>query len=118
MGTIHLTTKEFKERVHNYDESTSEFKYKGNMPAIVDFYATWCGPCKALAPVLEDLAEEYAGKIVIYKVDVDQEPELAQAFGIRSIPTLLYIPKTGKPTLSAGAPPKAQLREMIEKMIK
>ncbi len=118
MGTIHLTAKEFKERVHNYDESTTEFKYKGDKPAIVDFYATWCGPCKALSPVLENLAEEYDGKVYIYKVDVDKERELAQAFGIRSIPTLLYIPVTGKPTLVTGAPPKAQLKANIDNLLK
>ncbi len=118
MGTIHLTAKEFKERVHNYDESTSEFKFKGDKPAIVDFYATWCGPCKALAPVLEELAEEYADKIDIYKVDVDQEQELSQVFGIRSIPTLLYIPMQGKPTLTPGAPSKQYLRGRIEELIK
>ncbi len=117
MGTIQLTTQEFKKNVFNY-ETEKTFKYLGNKPAIVDFYATWCGPCKALSPVLEELAKEYDGKIVIYKVDVDKNQELAAAFGIRSIPTLLVIPMDGKPSMSAGAPSKAQLKSIIENMLK
>ncbi len=118
MATIHLTTQEFKEKVYNYDANPNSFKYEGNLPAIVDFYATWCGPCKALGPVIDDLAKEYEGKILIYKVDVDQNEELSRAFGIRSIPTLLFIPKDGEPSMSAGAPSKAQLKQIIEDMIK
>ena len=91
-----------------------EYKYEGDKPAIVDFYATWCGPCKALAPVLEELAKEYAGKVYIYKIDVDKEEELAGAFGIRSIPTLLWIPQSGKPTVTQGALPKPELKKMID----
>ncbi len=118
MATIHLTTQEFKEKVYNYDANPDTFKYEGSMPAIVDFFATWCGPCRALSPVLDELAKEYEGKILIYKVDVDKNEELSQVFGIRSIPTLLYIPKNGKPSIAPGAPSKAHLRQMIEDMIK
>ena len=99
-GTIHLTKAEFLQKVWK--------------PAIVDFFATWCGPCKALGPVLEELAQEYGDRIVIYKVDVDQERELAGAFGIRSVPTLLYIPADGEPSMSPGAPSKAQLKQIID----
>lgn len=118
ISPIHLTTREFKEKVYDYEANPDTFKYEGDIPAIVDFFATWCGPCKALSPVLDELAKEYEGKIVIYKVDVDKSQELARVFGIRSIPTLLFIPKEGKPTLSTGAPSKAQMKDVIEKMVK
>lgn len=118
MATIHLTTKEFKEKVYDYNKHPDEWKYEGDMPAIVDFYATWCGPCKALSPILEELAEEYEGKAYIYKVDVDKEPELARAFGIRSIPTLLFIPMGKEPSMASGAPSKAQLKEKLDGMLK
>ncbi len=117
MGTIQLTTQGFKENIFNYDTDKT-FKYRGSKPAIVDFYATWCGPCKALSPVLEELAKEYDGKVIIYKVDVDKNEELAAAFGIRSIPTLLFIPMDGKPSMSPGAPSRAQLKGIIENMLK
>ena len=111
---IHLTKAEFLEKVYNFEKNPDEWKYEGDKPAIVDFYATWCGPCKALAPVLEELAKEYAGKVYIYKIDVDKEEELAGAFGIRSIPTLLWIPQSGKPTVTQGALPKPELKKMID----
>lgn len=114
MEIVHLTKAEFLNKVYNYEANSDTWKYEGDKPCIVDFYATWCGPCKALAPVLEDLAKEYEGKIYIYKVDVDKESELAGAFGIQSIPTLLWIPKEGKPTVTQGALPKAELKKMIE----
>lgn len=114
MEIVHLTKAEFLNKVYNYEANPDAWKYEGDKPCIVDFYATWCGPCKALAPVLEDLAKEYEGKIYIYKVDVDKESELAGAFGVQSIPTLLWIPKEGKPTVTQGALPKAELKKMIE----
>ncbi len=94
-----------------------EWIYEGDKPAIVDFYATWCGPCKRVAPILEELAEEYDGKIVIYKVDTDREPELAKAFGITSIPTLLFIPKAGEPQATQGALPKEAFKKAIEEFL-
>ena len=95
-GTIHLTKAEFLQKVWNYEANSQAWKYEGSKPAIVDFFATWCGPCKALSPVLEELAKEYGDRLVIYKVDVDQERELAGAFGVRSVPTLLFIPADGE----------------------
>lgn len=118
MGTIHLTTQEFKDRVYDYEANPKSFNYRGSMPAIVDFFATWCGPCKALSPVLDELAKEYEGKILIYKVDVDQNRELSGVFGIRSVPTLLFISADGQPTMAPGAPSKAQLKNIIDKLIK
>ncbi|MDD4636351.1 MAG: thioredoxin, partial [Bacteroidales bacterium] len=94
-----------------------EWKYLGDKPAVIDFYATWCGPCKAVAPIMEELAAEYAGKVLIYKVDVDKEPALAAAFGIQSIPTILFVPVTGKPQMSKGAMPKSSLKQAIEDIL-
>jgi len=111
--TVHLTAKDFKEKVFNY-ETNKEWKYEGALPAIVDFYADWCQPCKMVAPVLEDLASEYAGKIMIYKVNTEEERELASVFGIQSIPTLIFIPKEGQPQAAMGALP----RQTFEKVIK
>ena len=118
MEIVHLTKTEFLNKVYNYEANPNDWKYEGDKPCIVDFYATWCGPCKALAPVLEELAKEYDGKIYIYKVDVDKEEELAATFGIRSIPTLLWIPKDGKPTVTQGAMPKTELKKMIDEVFK
>lgn len=115
-ATVRLTTDEFKAKVYDYTANPDEFKYSGTMPAIVDFYATWCRPCRMLAPTLDELAKEYAGKIIVYKVDVDECKDLAAAFGIRSIPTLLFIPMEGQPSMSAGAPSKENLKQIIEKM--
>lgn len=114
MEIVHLTKAEFLNKVYNYEANPNDWKYEGDKPCIVDFYATWCGPCKALAPVLEELAKEYDGKIYIYKIDVDKEKELAGAFGIQSIPTLLWVPRADKPTVTQGVMPKAELKKMIE----
>lgn len=117
METIQMTKTDFLAKVWNYEQNPNEWKYLGDKPAIIDFYATWCGPCKMVSPILEELAGEYAGKIVIYKVDTDQEQELASAFGIRSIPSILFIPIKGKPQMSAGAMPKESFKEAIEKLL-
>jgi thioredoxin len=111
--TVHLTAKDFKEKVFNY-ETNKEWKYEGALPAIVDFYSDWCQPCKMVATVLEELASEYAGKIMIYKVNTEEERELASVFGIQSIPTLIFIPKEGQPQAAMGALP----RQTFEKVIK
>jgi thioredoxin 1 len=97
-----LDKKAFIEKVFDY-ENEKEWKYRGALPAIIDFYADWCGPCKMVAPILEKLAAEYDGKLLIYKVDTDKEQELAGAFGIQSIPSLLFIPQKGEPQMSRGA---------------
>lgn len=113
----HLTKAEFLQKVYNYEKNPEIWKYEGDKPAIIDFYATWCGPCKMVAPILEELAKEYDGKIVIYKIDTDKEKELASAFGIRSIPTLLFIPKSGDPQVSQGAMPKEGLKKAIDEFL-
>ena len=104
-------------KVANLDSAISEWHYLGSRPAIVDFYATWCGPCRTLAPILEELSEEYAGEVDIYKVDIDCEQELAAAFGVRSVPTLLFIPARGMPQMATGALPKETLREAIGELL-
>lgn len=101
----HLTKETFIKKVFDY-ENSKEWKFTGELPCIIDFYADWCGPCKIVAPVLEDLAKEYAGKVDIYKVDTEVEQELASVFGIRSIPSILFCPKDGKPQMAMGAMPK------------
>jgi thioredoxin len=113
MATAKLTTAGFKEQVFNYEEGT-EWQYKGSLPAIIDFYADWCGPCRMVAPVLEELSEEYKDKIVIYKVDTETEEELSSVFRIQSIPSILFIPMEGTPMMQAGALPKHVLKEVIE----
>lgn len=117
MATIHLNKAEFAAKVADPTAYPAAWKFVGQRPAIVDFYASWCGPCRALSPVLEELSDEYAGKMDIYKVDVDENPELAAAFGIRSIPTLLFIPMTDKPRISVGGMSKAQLEDVIVKFL-
>ncbi len=117
MKPIHLTKEDFLTKVANYETNPSEWKYLGDKPAIIDFYADWCGPCKSIAPVLEELASEYNEKIYIYKVDTEAEQELAGAFGIRSIPSLLFVPMTGAPQMAQGAMPKSSFKEAIENVL-
>jgi thioredoxin len=114
--TVHLTATDFKEKVFNY-ETGKEWKYAGTLPAIIDFYADWCQPCKMVAPVLEELASEYAGQIMIYKVNTEEEQELASVFGIQSIPTLLFIPMEGKPQAAMGALPKQAFEKAIKDVL-
>lgn len=111
--TIKLTTEEFKQKVFDYTKS-QEWKYEGELPAIIDFYADWCGPCKMVSPVLEELAKEYDGKLLIYKVDTEKEAELSAVFGIRSIPTFLFIPAEGDPMIQPGAFPKSVFKQVID----
>lgn len=113
----HLNKAEFVQKVYNYEKNPDKWVYEGDKPAIVDFYATWCGPCKVVAPILEELANEYAGKIVIYKIDTDKERELSAAFGIQSIPTLLFIPMKGDPQVAQGALPKESLKRAIDEFL-
>jgi thioredoxin 1 len=113
---VHLTAQDFKEKVFNY-ETGKEWKYEGTLPAIVDFYADWCSPCKMVAPILEDLALEYSGKIMVYKVNTENEQELASVFGIQSIPTLLFIPKEGQPQAAMGALPRQTFEQVIKDVL-
>ena len=114
--TEHLTKQTFLEKVFDF-EKNKEWKYEGELPAVIDFYADWCGPCKMVAPVLEELSEEYAGKIHVYKIDTEAEQELAAAFGIRSIPSLLFIPKGEQPQMAQGALPKDALKDAINNVL-
>ncbi len=113
----HLTLETFKEKVFDF-EVNKEWQFKGEIPAIIDFYADWCGPCKQVAPIMEELAKEYDGKIKIYKIDTDKERQLAGMFGIRSIPSILFIPKEGQPQMTTGALPKENFVELIEEVLK
>jgi len=110
----HLTKETFKEKIFNYEENT-EWKFEGKLPTIIDFYADWCGPCKMLAPVLEELSKEYEGKVDIFKINTEDEQELSAMFGIRSIPSILFIPVNGKPKMSTGALPKTTFKDVISK---
>lgn len=112
MSVQHLDLGAFETRVARIDRP--EWQYLGDKPALIDFFATWCGPCKALSPVLDKVAEKYAGKIYVYKVDIDREEELARAFNIRSVPTLLFVPAGGMPRKLSGLVPQDHLEQLID----
>ena len=112
----HLNKQTFLEKVFNY-EKNKEWKFEGKLPCLIDFYADWCAPCKIVAPILEELDEEYKGKINIYKVNTEQEQELAAAFGIRSIPSLLFCPIDGQPQMAMGALPKESFKKTIDDIL-
>lgn len=115
---VYLTKQTFLEKVMNYEKNPTEWVYEGDLPAIIDFYADWCGPCRMAAPVLDELAKEYEGRIHIYKIDTEKERELSSVFGIQSIPAFLYVPKVGKPTMSSGiARTPEETKEMFKRMI-
>lgn len=114
-GVVTLSSKDFKTKV--YDISQKDPEYLGSKPAIVDFYASWCGPCRAISPILDELAAEYGDKIVIYKVDVDASPEIAKAFGIRSIPAVLFIPLKGESKMTVGGRSKEEFKKQIDTML-
>jgi len=117
MGVNHLTKAEFLSKVDNFEANPTEWKYLGDRPCIIDFYASWCGPCKVVAPILEELAKEYEGQIYIYKVDTEAEQELAGAFGIRSIPSILFCPMNGAPQMAQGAMPKDSFKNAIAEVL-
>ena len=118
-NTMEMTLEMFNERIMDMKNNPNKWAYKGTRPAIIDFYATWCGPCKITAPILDSLAFEYKGKLEVYKVDVDKQRELASMFGIESIPSLLFIPIKGQPLMQVGAMGRADLEKIIkEKLLK
>lgn len=112
----HLSKKTFLEKVFNY-EVNKDWKFEGEIPCIIDFYADWCQPCKMVAPILEELSTEFAGKINIYKVNTEVEQELAAAFGIKSIPSMLFCPADGQPQMAVGALPKESLVQAINDVL-
>ncbi|MBQ7311819.1 MAG: thioredoxin [Alistipes sp.] len=118
MATINLTKGGFVRRVADIDAMATDWKFLGDKPAMIDFYASWCGPCQRLLPIVESLADEFEGKVDIYKVNVDQEEELAAAFNIRTIPTLIFIPMSGKPEREVGAKSESELREKLNNLLK
>ena len=113
----HLTKETFLKKVFNFEQN-KDWKFEGNLPCLIDFYADWCQPCKIVAPILEELAEEYKGKLNIYKIDTEAEQELAAIFGIRSIPSLLFCPKDENPQMAVGALPKETLKKAIQDVLK
>ncbi|HKJ79630.1 MAG TPA: thioredoxin [Prolixibacteraceae bacterium] len=113
----HLTKETFKEKVFNFEEN-KDWKYEGSKPCLIDFYADWCGPCKMVAPVLEELQNEYGDKLVIYKIDTEEQQELAGMFGVQSIPSLLFVPTDGQPQMAMGALPKESFEKAISDVLK
>lgn len=111
---INLTYNEFVKKVWNFEKSPDTFKYEGELPCVVDFYATWCGPCRKVSPIMEKIAKEYDGMLIVYKIDVDKEPKLASTFSVRSIPTVLFIPMEGQPMKQVGALSEQQYKQIIE----
>ena len=114
----HLTYKEFLSKVWNFESDPNTFVYKGKLPAVIDFYADWCGPCRRVAPIMEKMANEFDGKLLVYKVNVDQEKDLAAAFNVKSIPMVLFIPMEGQPKMQVGALPEEGYRKVIGELIK
>ena len=114
---IQMDKQMFLNKVFDYTTGATEWKYQGDKPCVIDFYATWCGPCRMVAPILKDLAKEYGDSIVIYKVDTDKEKELSMAMGIQSLPTIVFIPKTGQPQIIVGAAEKATFRRAIDEVL-
>ncbi len=115
-NVVQLTNDTFKKSVFNYDKN-KEWKYEGTQPALIDFYATWCGPCNRMSPIVEQVAKEYSGKIVVYKVDTDKETRLAQSMGISSLPTLIFIPVNGQPRASIGLITKESLVKAVNEVL-
>lgn len=113
----YLTKETFKEKVMNYEKNPTQWVFEGDKPCIVDFYADWCKPCKMIAPIMDELAVEYAGQINIYKVDTEKERELASVFGISSIPYVLFVPAQGQPSAQRGALPKESYKKIIDEFL-
>lgn len=113
----HLTKDTFKEKVFDF-ETNKEWKYEGELPCVIDFYADWCGPCKMVAPILEELKQEFEGKLEIYKVNTEEQRELSAMFGIQSIPSILFVPKDGQPQMAQGALPKDSFKQAFSDVLK
>ena len=113
----HLTYKEFLKKVWDFESNPNTFVYKGKLPAVIDFYADWCGPCRRVAPLMEKFAADYDGQLLVYKVNVDKEKQLASVFQVRSIPMVLFIPKEGQPMMQVGALTEEGYREVIEEQL-
>ena len=113
----HLTYKEFLKKVWDFEKDPTSFNYKGKLPAVIDFYADWCGPCRRVAPIMERMAEDYDGKLLVYKINVDQEKDLAAVFQVKNIPMVLFIPVEGMPMKQVGALTEAQYRETVEEFL-
>ena len=116
-SVVHMNKQMFLDKVFDYTTGATEWKYQGDKPCVIDFYATWCGPCRMVAPILKDLAKEYGDSIVIYKVDTDKEKELAMAMGIQSLPTIVFIPQTSQPQVIVGAADKATFKRAINEVL-
>ncbi len=112
----HLTMETFKAKVFNFEQN-KEWKFEGELPCIIDFYANWCGPCKMVAPILEELQAEYKGKLNVYKIDTEDQRELSAMFGIQSIPSLLFVPKEGQPQMAMGALPKDSFKQAFKEVL-
>lgn len=116
-NVTYLSTADFRLKIMDYTVHQTEWMFEGERPAVIDFYTTWCGPCKMMAPIVEETAKAYAGKVDFYKVDIEKEQELAQTFGIQSIPTFLFIPAKGKPTMQMGAMSKETFEKMVDEYL-
>ena len=113
----HLTYSEFLKKVWDFERNPTTFEYEGKLPAVIDFYADWCGPCRRVAPIMEQMAEDYEGKLLVYKVNVSEEKDLASVFQVRSIPMVLFIPVKGNPMMQVGALPESEYRETVEEFL-
>lgn len=114
---VYLTTADFKDKVWDYEANPQEWVYKGEIPCIIDFYADWCKPCKMVAPIMDDLADQYNGKVIVYKVNTDKEKELASVFQVKSIPAILFSPMEGKPAMQPGALSKEDYINIIDDFV-
>ena len=117
MTVTELTQEDFVKKVYDFETNPNAWKFGGDKPAVIDFYATWCGPCKMMSPILDEISKEYEGKINIYKVNVDKEADLASVFGIRSIPSLLFVPMKKEPSMVQGAMQKNELKKLVDDIL-
>ena len=117
MKATTLTRDEFNKKITNLDARPFQWEFLGDKPAVIDFYASWCGPCKMMAPVMDELAEEYEGRVDIYKINIEEEEEIASAFGVRSVPSFVFVPMDGEPKMSVGAASKGDMEKIIDGII-